>query len=314
MISRGEKTKSSRVRITEPYPLTRTLLIKPADAGLPLIDYLKLRFSYISEEVWLARISKKWIWFADGEASAGQKVKAGDILYHYTPEVVEPSVPDQVRILCDEQEWMAVYKPAPMPMHQGGRYFKNTLIWILDDMGYGSLSIVHRLDAVTSGVVLLAKNREMANRIQNAFSAQRVEKEYLAIVNGIPEQDEWEVDLPIARKKAFVFDAGHHLPGAKPAVTRFEKLRSTGEYSLIRCIPLTGRTHQIRLHLKASGFPVADDPIYGDAGDSSGFSLQNRAISLASSRISIPELGVDVAVKPGEAFSDPVSEQLLLRP
>lgn len=302
MTSRNGSFKSSRVRITAPYPLTRTLLIKSSEADVPLIDYLRARFSWISEEEWLTRIRNQWIWFGEGEALPARIVKGGEILYHHTPRVVEPSVPDQVRILREEPEWLALYKPAPMPMHQGGRYFKNTLIRVLDEMGHQNLSIVHRLDAVTSGVVLLAKNSAMANRIQSAFSAQRVTKHYFAVVEGEPEWDFRVVDLPIARKKAFVFEAGHHLASAKPAVTRIEKIRSGNGFSLVRCIPVTGRTHQIRLHLKEAGIPIIDDPIYGPLGDSSGSRLQNRAISLASSRISIPELDIELALNERELF------------
>ena len=302
MISKNGSFKYSRVRITAPYPLTRTLLIRPSGADVPLIEYLRARFSWISEEEWLTRIQNQWIWFGEGEALPGRIVKGGEILYHHTPRVVEPAVPDQVRILREETEWLAVFKPAPMPMHQGGRYFKNTLIRILDEMGYHNLSIVHRLDAVTSGVVLLAKNSAMANRIQRAFSAQRVTKHYLAVVEGEPEWEHRVVDLPIARKKAFVFEAGHHLPEAKPAVTRIEKVSCGGGFSLVRCTPITGRTHQIRLHLQSAGIPVTDDPIYGVAGDSSGSRLQNRAILLASSRISIPELDIEVAMNEIELF------------
>lgn len=302
MISKNGSFRSSRIRIVPPYPLTRTLHVKKEDSGLPLIEYLKRRFSYIPEQVWLDRIRDRQLWFEKGKTTPERIVQRGESLFHHTPKVIEPSVPDELRLLQVEKEWLALFKPAPMPMHEGGRYYKNTVVRILAEMGFEELSIVHRLDAVTSGIVLLARNREMASRIQRAFSTQRVKKEYLALVKGKPVEERFCLDLPIARKKAFVFEAGRHLAEARDAVTRIELLKTDGERSLVRCIPLTGRTHQIRLHLKEAGIPIIDDPIYGPLGDSSGFRLQNRAISLASSRISIPELDIEVALNEAELF------------
>lgn len=302
MISRDVNFKSSSVRIVEPYPLTRTLLVKPKDSGKRLIDFLHERFSYVGEEEWAGRIERKWLWFSNGEAAPDSVLESNQLIYHHTPMVKEPSVPDTVKVVRDEEEWMIVYKPSPMPMHQGGRYYKNTLTYILSEMGYSGASIVHRLDAVTSGLVLLAKNRGMANRLQLAFTGNGVRKWYYAVVKGVPGSPNMMVDVPIRRKRGFVFECGSNLENSKPAKTLIELCQTDQEISLVKCTPVTGRTHQIRLHLKEAGIPILDDPIYGPNGDETGNQLQGRPILLQSSGLSVDQFLIHAEIGPPESW------------
>jgi len=290
--------RSSSVRIVEPYPLTRTLLIKPRDKGKKLIHFLHERFSYVGVDEWTERINRKWLWFSNGEANPDSILESNQLIYHHTPRVKEPSVPDDVRIIRENDEWMIVYKPSPMPMHQGGRYYKNTLSYILSEMGYSETYIVHRLDSVTSGLVLLAKNREMANRLQLAFSDNRVHKWYYAIVIGVPESATITVDIPIRRKRGFVFECGSNLENSKQAKTIIELVQTNQKMSLVKCTPITGRTHQIRLHLKEAGIPIIDDPIYGPEGDETGKQMQVRPIRLQSSGLSLDMFLIHAEIDP----------------
>ncbi|MEX2463710.1 MAG: pseudouridine synthase [Balneolaceae bacterium] len=286
-------SKSSNIRLVEPYPLTRTLLVKPKDNGKKLLEYLHERFSYIGFDEWKYRLDKRWIWFTNGDAKPDSLLKSNQLIFHHSPRVIEPSVPDLVRVVKETEEWLVAYKPAPMPMHQGGRYYKNTLIYILGEMGYRDLSIVHRLDSVTSGLVLFAKNREMANQLQQAFSEKKVIKWYYALVEGVMSDKKMIVDLPIRRKRGFVFECGTNLKNAKPAKTIIEPCKSVNGLSLVKCTPVTGRTHQIRLHLREAGFPIIDDPIYGSNGDETGNRMQNRAIHLQSSGIVVDDFSIE---------------------
>jgi RluA family pseudouridine synthase len=287
MISKREICRSSRVRIVEPYELTRTIRVRPKESGRPLIEFFSERFPYISSDEWTRRILQKRIHQDGRELYPGQLVEPHQIIHHYTPRVTEPSVAGDVEIIRDHPDWLMVYKPAPLPMHQGGRYYKNTLIYILTEMGYQGLHIVHRLDAVTSGLVLLAKNKQTAVKLRKEFDSGHVEKWYYATVKGILKTD-MTVEAPIRRKRGFVFECGAGLKNAKPAKTTFEPVAVLGRETVVRCIPHTGRTHQIRLHLRHAGFPITDDPIYGPEGDTSGLRLQNSAIKLQSSGIVIP--------------------------
>jgi RluA family pseudouridine synthase len=304
-VSNNVNYKSSKVRIILPYPLTRTLSVKEGDEGKMLGRFLAERFPYVGDGEWEKRIEKKWVWLDDGKTHPDTILKANQLIYHHNPAVTEPAVPDNVRVIREEENWLLVYKPAPMPMHQGGRYFKNTLNYILQDMGYQHLDVVHRLDSVTSGLVLLARNKNSATRISLAFTENKVKKWYYAMAKGSAEPS-IRVDTPIRRKKGFVFECGYQLAGAKPAVTIIEKLWSNNGISLVKCTPLTGRTHQIRLHLREAGLPVIDDPIYGPNGDSSGKLLQNRSICLQSSGLIIGEMDIsgEIGVPEEWGFSD----------
>ncbi|MEX0906558.1 MAG: pseudouridine synthase [Balneolaceae bacterium] len=283
------------MRIVAPYELTRTLRLKPSDSGQNLVDFLCMRFPFIPKETWEKRINNGWLRMNSKPLNSHFVINGRGLISHYSPYVAEPSVPDSVKVIEETRDWLAVYKPAPMPMHQGGRYYKNTLLYILSEMGYSGVKPVHRLDSVTSGLVLLAKNKQTALELTRLFAGNKVRKTYQAIVNGEFPEEPFEVDVPIRRKNGFVFECGHHLAGAKKAVTRFI-LEERGEgISRVKCFPLTGRTHQIRLHLCHAGFPVADDPIYGMDGDQSGRKLQNSAIMLQSSGIQIDEMGINLS-------------------
>ena len=220
------------------------------------------------------------------------RVSKKDNVFHHNPRVIEPTVPDEVEVLEENKDCLIVFKPAPMPMHPGGRYNKNTLTNILEEKGYSSLKIIHRLDAVTSGVVLFARNKKFAKKAMHCFTNGEVRKTYFALVAGAPQEHRKTITAPIKRKNGFIFECGENLKDGKEAETRFEIAEKGKDSSLIKCTPVTGRTHQIRLHLAKWGFPIVDDPIYGKQGDSSGKTIQNRAISLLSAGLEIHELGV----------------------
>ena len=283
------------VRVVAPYELTRKIRIKPADAGKTVLDFFEERFPFAGRDGWMDRIHRGWIMENGRPVSYADILKENRELHHYSPKVKEPAVASDVHVLDETNDWLAVYKPAPLPMHQGGRYYKNTLFYILKEMGYENLKMVHRLDAVTSGVVLLAKHKESAMNLRAAFEAGEVRKVYHAVVAG-EMREPITVTAPIRRKRGFVFECGEKLQGAKPATTKFYPEEVADGKTVVRCEPITGRTHQIRLHLKYAGFPIYDDPIYGPNGDDSGQKLQNSAISLRSSGLEIRELGIRLSI------------------
>lgn len=294
-ILKSANSASSSVRIVSPYELTRTLTVKKPDEGKSVLDFFLARFPYIPREKWMSRIENGWIYSDKHVLGADSLLKSQQVVHHFSPRVVEPAVPDEVKIIKKTEDWLAVYKPAPMPMHQGGRYNKNTLVHILSEMGYPEVKIVHRLDAVTSGLVILARNKPTALAMTRLFSENRVKKIYRAVVEGEFPDKPFEVNAPIRRKNGFVFECGHDLRNTKKAITQFTLEKREEGLSLVRCIPVTGRTHQIRLHLQYAGFPVLDDPIYGKDGDQTGRKLQNSAIQLQSSGIEIDEMGIRVS-------------------
>lgn len=148
---------------------------------------------------------------------------------------------------------------------------------------YGRLWIVHRLDKLTSGLVILARNKTAHRSLNDQFSKHLVEKVYWAIVNGVPEWDRLEMDKPlrsnVGRRKRTVVDQEN----GKQARTTFQVLRRFRQHALVEARPETGRTHQIRVHLYNLGHPILADPLYGSGGESkfiSRLALHARSITL----------------------------------
>jgi len=282
---------ASPVRIIEPYPYTYRCYLKSADAGLTLIDLLCERFPYQSRSRWIERIERADILLDEKPGTPDTVLRHQKYISIYTESVTEPSVPDTLAIHDETDDYLLVNKPAPMPVHSGGRYHRNTVLGHLSEKGYESLKTVHRLDAVTSGLLLLAKTTSFAHRASQAFKEGAV-KQYYALVQGVPEQATFTINRPIYRKQGFVFDSGPH-PEAKSALTRFSVATRFEQGALVRCYPETGRTHQIRLHLRDAGCPIAGDLTYtsGHSG-----ALQNRAIALFNAYLSLPSLGLDFEI------------------
>ncbi|HEY9055496.1 MAG TPA: RluA family pseudouridine synthase, partial [Rectinemataceae bacterium] len=129
---------------------------------------------------------------------------------------------------------------------------------------YGRIYVVHRLDKDTSGVFLYARSADAQRSMGELFSGRAVEKEYLAILAGRPEEDTWTRTDPILADADRLHRSIVDQRWGKPSRTTFEVIERFSEFSLVRALPETGRTHQIRVHAAKSGFPIVGDPLYGD--------------------------------------------------
>jgi len=193
------------------------------------------------------------------------------------PEAIE------LHILYEDHDIIVVNKPAGMLTHPTPSKTSGTLVNALlnhcDDLqGIGGEirpGIVHRLDKETSGVIVIAKNDLSHRSLSSQFKARTVHKEYLAIASGYISKDSWEVSVglkrhPVQRLKMMADRSG------KAAVTLFKVLkRFEGMATLVLATPKTGRTHQIRVHLKAFGHPILGDPLYSRRGQiPSGLNVQ----------------------------------------
>jgi tRNA pseudouridine32 synthase/23S rRNA pseudouridine746 synthase len=169
----------------------------------------------------------------------------------------------QTEILWLDDALLVINKPAGLPTLPDGYNPDLPHVKSILEPSYGRLWIVHRLDKDTSGVLLLARSAQAHRHLNTQFEQRQVEKIYHALVVGVPEWVENTIDLPLRpngdRKHRTVIDAQR----GKPAVTRLRILERFECYALVEAIPETGRTHQIRAHLAAAGWPIACDLLYG---------------------------------------------------
>lgn len=300
----------------------RPIRVRAAQEGMKVVDFLHHRMPYRDTEFWLQRIQAGRVLFSGKAVSADTTLKAGQELIHWVEAQVEPSVPAEIEILHDSQHLLVVHKHAPLPMHPGGRYHRNSLTHLLQQqLGY-PLFIVHRLDAVTSGLVLLSKEAAYARELTLSFASKRVKKQYLALCKfpssvSVPEIGaEWHCKAPIARQESFVFGCGAHLTGAKEAETLFRLVKKwpNSPYAQIVCTPITGRTHQIRLHCEAMGHPIVADAIYnGSEQPPRKERRQQWAICLQSSLLEIPHLKLKWALQSPSEWEEPAKLDLLFK-
>ncbi len=180
-------------------------------------------------------------------------------------------VPEPVdfHVVYKDEHIIVVDKPAGVVVHPAPGHWTGTLVHGLlhrfPEIGElnGAIrpGIVHRLDATTSGLMVVARNDFSHERLARAFQERLVEKEYLALVWGAPRKTEGTVQLPIGRDRRNRYRMAV-TPGGKRAVTQYRVLWSRGQYSLVSCAIMTGRTHQIRVHLKSIGAPLVGDSLY----------------------------------------------------
>jgi RluA family pseudouridine synthase len=131
------------------------------------------------------------------------------------------------------------------------------------ERGLTYLSNAHRLDFETSGVILLAKNKEMLVKLADLFGAEKPAKKYVALVQGAPIEDEFEIDAKLAPHPTRLGMMRVDPKNGKKSITKFSVMEKFSRWTLMRCEPLTGRTHQIRIHARHAGVPIVGDQLYG---------------------------------------------------
>jgi RluA family pseudouridine synthase len=167
-------------------------------------------------------------------------------------------------VLWSDETLLVVNKPAGLPTLPDGYDPQLPYLKSLLEPVFGRLWIVHRLDRAASGVLVLARTAETHRTLNTQFETRQLSKAYHALVKGSPPWDEKTVELPLLpdgdRKHRTIVD---HRQG-RPSVTDLRVLERLSQYTLVEALPKTGRTHQIRVHLAAQGFPIAADALYGD--------------------------------------------------
>ena len=167
-----------------------------------------------------------------------------------------------IEIIYEDDNLLAINKPSGISV-TADRSGGEELLQILTEEGRGQLRLIHRLDKLTSGVMILAKNIETQGKYSSFFEKHLMKKTYLAIVGGIVGEKQGTINRPLARSKKNVQLMCVNSRTGKPAITKWKLLADFGGVALLAVQPVTGRTHQIRIHMKNFGLPLAIDPLYG---------------------------------------------------
>jgi 23S rRNA pseudouridine955/2504/2580 synthase/23S rRNA pseudouridine1911/1915/1917 synthase len=250
------------------------VVIKPEYAGCLVLDFVAARFTYRSREEWRQEFDAGRFLLCGERAVSQSLLAAGDRLVYLLPELPEPPVDQNFAVLYEDDDLLAVDKPARLPCHPAGSFFRHTLWALLRERhGIAGPSLINRLDRETSGIVLVAKNKQAARLCYQQFASRQVHKRYLVMVEGEFPFPALQADGCLApdpasaiRKKVRFYPSGAAAePPAEavPCSTVLRRLRSDNGISLLEAIPLTGRCHQIRATLCSLGFPVVGDKLYG---------------------------------------------------
>ncbi len=276
---------------SRPYDNVRPLRIPANYDGRPMLEFLNAVFPQVTKEQWQAVFERKAL-LNESRQPVGpeQIVHCGERYLKFEPATLEPEVNANIRLIYEDQNILVVHKPAPLPMHPCGRFNRNTLQGILSDVySPESPRAAHRLDANTTGVVVLARTKRIAGLLQPQFARGTVEKAYLARIQGQPTLDEFVCEKSISDVPGPLGSREVDEEDGLAACTEFRVLqRFEDGTALLEAFPLTGRTNQIRVHLWSLGFPICGDPVYlpdMKIGDTQTLELGTAPLCLQSQRI-----------------------------
>lgn len=248
------------------------MIVEINDSGKRIDKYLNENTEYTRSKI-QKMIENGNILVNDVKVKDSYKVKENDYITIEALEETTDILPENIPldIYYEDDDLIVVNKPSGMVVHPApGNYtgtLVNALIYHTNNLSKVNTNIrpgiVHRIDADTSGLLLVAKNDKAHNILAEAIQKKEVVREYIALVEGIIMEDTATIDAPIGRDKKDRKKMTVTSENSKDAVTHIRVLERYKDSTLIRCKLETGRTHQIRVHLSYIGHPVVNDPVYG---------------------------------------------------
>ncbi|MBL8850286.1 MAG: RluA family pseudouridine synthase [Planctomycetaceae bacterium] len=257
---------------TEPVTLT----VEARAHGWRVDHYLSRLYPNYSRALFQKSIEQQHVRLNGLPIKPARRLRVNDRLTFRLPEQPDESLQPEdlpIGVLYEDDALIVINKPADMVTHPGKAHYRGTLAAALqfhfdglsDVAGKLRPGIVHRLDRDTTGVIIIAKDNTIHNLLSGQFERREVHKEYRAIVRGTVESNTGLIEThlrvhPKVREKMMVCEPGEK---SRPAVTRYEVLERFRGFSYMRLLPKTGRTHQLRVHMRHLGHPIVADRVYG---------------------------------------------------
>ncbi len=231
-----------------------------------VLEYLILRFPYINAQVWQQRIADGKVHCHDGALITAESLfQPQQRIYYYREVESEPSIPFKESIIFQDQHILVAYKPHFLAVTPGGIYVNECLQNRLrHSTGIASLQALHRLDRVTAGLVIFSTNPDTRHQYHHLFKARKIHKTYQAVAKISSTKNllgqEWHVK--------------NHIEQAEPRFRMCVTKGDANSHTVIRCLqqstglalfelnPITGKTHQLRVHMQALGWPILNDKYY----------------------------------------------------
>lgn len=262
-----------------------------------VLEFLVLKFPAIAIDVWLQRMADGKVHWHDGSLIDAQTAFAAQQRVYYYREVEsEPIIPFLEKIIFQDELILVAYKPHFLPVTPGGQYIEECLQNRLrNKTGNHNLQAVHRIDKGTAGLVLFSTNPDSRQRYHHLFEAHLVNKTYQAVAstaNKTPMLNhEWEIKNRLEKSDPrFLMQI---VEGEANSHSRIRCLRTTSEKALFELNPITGKTHQLRLHMQSLGWPLLNDNYYPELQPSKPDDF-SKPLQLLAQKL---------------AFTDPVTKQ-----
>ena len=231
-----------------------------------VLTYLSRRYSHSSPTEWEARILSGHVLVDSKPAQSGTLLRSGSELVWQRPPWIEPDAPRSFTVLYEDDDVLAVSKPAGLPTLPGAHFLQSTLLHLVRTYAPDAAPL-HRLGRWTSGLVLCARNLHARTTLMRQWSANAIGKRYRALAAGRPAWDELTITAPIGPVPHPLLGSLHAAsPQGKPSLSQVVVLERRADSFLCDVRIATGRPHQIRIHLAATGHPLTGDPLYCPGG------------------------------------------------
>ncbi len=260
---KNNSENSERVSPLKPkrgvYPNSHWL---PKGSWVYYLDYLTETFPHISKKEWQRRMSRKEVVTSEGEAIEADSLFAGNKhIYFYRELENEELIPFNEEILFENDEIIIVDKPHFLPVAPVGNYLQETLVVRLrNQLKSDEIELCHRLDRETAGLVLVSKKKDNRALYHQLFSHKKIKKIYQAVALRSNKT------FPIIHRSRIVsgdpYFRMQEIEGQANSETHIEKLAEKGDHALYQLTPLTGKKHQLRVHMAALGIPIHNDHFY----------------------------------------------------